>query len=378
MTDSLLSPDKILQNIYDRASVDLGESVIADAAIRERIDYICCCMNNRSGVRLLMACLLGKLHNPNVDPRKPYTEIGGTDSFSGRTYDEQYLTPFINQHRLPCNQTTAFLTPTLRNIDYPLTTRQNLVGRPRDLYKKTLELLEDAAENRVSTDVLLVEIVRALLRLKDEKLARMTSLLNALQQTEGSPPLSSESIINLIKQHLACKNSSRLPVLIVAAVYQAAGQYLAEKILPLNAHNAADLQTKSMGDVEVCLVGDDAVVTVYEMKMKRVTIDDIDIAVTKIIKTPKQIHNYLFITTDRITPDVSDYAAKFYEETGGTEIAILDCIGFLRHFLHLFHRIRIDYLNAYQTLVLNEPDSAISPALKEAFLALRQAAESDE
>ena len=325
-----------------------------------------------------MACLLGKLHNPNVDPRKPYTEIGGIDSFSGRTYDEQYLTPFINQHRLPCNQTIAFLTPTLRNVDYPLTTRQNLVGRPRDLYKKTLELLEDAAENRVSADVLLVEIVRALLRLKDEKLARMTSLLNALQRTEGSLPLSSESIINLIKQHLACKNSSRLLVLIVAAAYQAAGQYLAEKILPLNAHNAADLQTKSMGDVEVCLVGDDAVVTVYEMKMKRVTIDDIDIAITKIIKAPKQIHNYLFITTDRITPDVSDYAAKFYEETGGTEIAILDCIGFLRHFLHLFHRVRIDYLNAYQTLVLNEPDSVVSPVLKEAFLVLRQAAESDE
>lgn len=378
MTASPLAPDEILQNIYERASISLEESIIADAAMVERVDYVCCCMNNRSGVRFLMACLLGKLHNPNVDPRKPYTEIGGIDSFSGRTYDEQYLTPFINQHRLPCNQTTAFLTPTLRNIDHPLTTHQNLVGRPRDLYKKTLQLLEDVAENRVAADILFVEIVRALLRLKDEKLSRITSLLNALQSIEGSLPTSSESIINLINQHLACKNSSRLPVLIVAAAYQAVGKYLAEKILPLNAHNTADLQTKSMGDVEVCLVGDDAVVTVYEMKMKRVTIDDIDIAVTKIIKAPKRIHNYLFITTDKIAPDVSDYAAKFYEETGGAEIAILDCIGFLRHFLHLFHRVRIDYLNAYQNLVLNESDSAVSPALKEAFLALRQAAESDE
>ena len=63
---------------------------------------------------------------------------------------------------------------------------------------------------------------------------------------------------------------------------------------------------------------------------------------------------------------------KIYEETGGTEIAILDCIGFLRHFLHLFHRIRVDYVRAYQTLVLNESDSAVSQTLKEAFLALRQ------
>ena len=71
-------------------------------------------------------------------------------------------------------------------------------------------------------------------------------------------------------------------------------------------------------------------------------------------------------------------AATGGEKTDGTEIAILDCIGFLRHFLHLFHRIRADYLNAYQTLVLNEPDSAVSQTLKEAFLALRQAAESGE
>ena len=44
----------------------------------------------------------------------------------------------------------------------------------------------------------------------------------------------------------------------------------------------------------------------------------------------------------------------------------LDKMGFLRHFLHLFHRIRANYLSAYQNLVLNEPDSAVSQTLKEA------------
>ena len=288
------------------------------------------------------------------------------------------LTPFINQHRLPCNPTTAFLTPTLRNIDHALTTDRELIGRPRDLYKKTLQLLEDVAEKRIKPDVLFVETIRILIQMRDEKLARMASLLNSLKHAEGSLPLSSEAIVDLICQHLACKNASRLPVLIVAAAYQAAGERLAENILPLNPHNAADLQTGSIGDVEICLVGDNAVVTAYEMKMKRVTKEDIDIAVSKIAKAPKCINNYLFITTDEIEPDVSEYARRFYEETGGTEIAILDCIGFLRHFLHLFHRVRVDYINAYQNLVLNEPDSAVSQTLKEAFLALRQAAESGE
>jgi len=372
-----VTPEEILQNVYERAAA-LSSSVTADLAILERVAYVCHCMSNRAGVRLLMSCLLAKLDKPDIDPRKPYTEIGGTDSFSGRTYDERYLTKFINEHRLPVNPTTAFLTPTLRNIDHPLTTDRDLVGRPRDLYKKTLELLEDVAEQRIAADLLFIETVRVLLLMRDETMARMASLLKTLERTDGALPLSSEAIVTLITQHLACKNASRLPVLVVAAAYEAAGERLSEKILPLNSHNAADLQTGSSGDVEICLMDEDSVVTAYEMKMKRVTHDDIDAASTKIAKMPNKIHNYLFITTDAIDPVVTQYAATFYEKTDGTELAILDCIGFLRHFLHLFHRIRTDYLNAYQRLVLNEPDSAVSQALKEVFLTLRQTAESGE
>lgn len=206
----------------------------------------------------------------------------------------------------------------------------------------------------------------------------MDSLLESLRRTEGALPLSSEAIVTLLQQHLACKNSSRLPVLAVAAAYQAAGDRLGERALPLNAHNAADLQTGSLGDIEICLIGEDAVVTAYEMKQKRVTVEDIDAAIVKISHASRRIHNYIFVTTDKIDPEVSEHAGKFYEETGGTEIAILDCVGFLRHFLHFFHRVRAEYLNSYQTLVLSEPDSAVSQSLKEAFLALRQAAESGD
>ena len=372
------TPEQILQRIYYRAIETLHNSVIDDKNIKDRVEYVCRCISNRAGVRLLMSCLLGKLHNPALDPRKPYTEIGGTDSFSGRTYDERYLTNFINEHRLPVNPTTAFLTPTLRNINHALTTDHELVGRPRDLYKKTLQLLDDVAENRIPSDILFVETVRILLQIRDEKLARMNSLLKSLKHNNGALPLSSESIVTLIEQHLVCKNTSRLPVLIVAAVYKAVGERLRERVLPLKSHNAADLQTGSIGDVEICLVGDNSVVTAYEMKMKRVLKEDIEVAVTKITRSTTHIDNYIFVTTDEIDPTVIEYANTFYERTDGTEIAILDCISFLRHFLHLFHRVRMDYLNHYQELVLAEPDSAVSQTLKEAFLILRHTAESGE
>lgn len=166
--------------------------------------------------------------------------------------------------------------------------------------------------------------------------------------------------------------------MIVAAAYRAAGAKIGEQVRSLNAHNAADEQTGALGDVEVCLTNEDQVRTSYEMKSKRVTRDDIDRAMQKLATASQRIDNYVFITTDGIDDDIRDYALTLYEQTGGTEFAILDCLGFIRHFLHFFHRARLDFLDAYQELVLSEPDSAVSQPLKEAFLTLRQAAESDE
>lgn len=370
------APEVILANILKRACEDINTSVISDDDIRSRVEYVCRQISNRACPRLLMACLLAKIDRSDVDPRKPYTEIGDPDAFSGRSYDEQYITRFIYENRLPLNSTTAFLTPALRNLYKPLTKDLELVGRPRQVYRATLQLLDDVCQERVIAEDLLTEIVRILLLMREEEQTRINTLLAGLS-SEDTLPLSSEEIVNLIEQHLKCKNSSRLPVLIVAAAYNSAGEKLGERILPLQSHNAADEQTGSLGDVEVCLKNDEHVVTVYEMKMKRVTVDDIDRALQKIASATNRIHNYIFITTDVISDEIQSYAAGCYERTNGTEIAVLDCISFLRHFLHFFHRSRASFLDTYQNLVLNEPNSAVSQPLKEAFLALRQAAEAD-
>ncbi|MBI5301819.1 MAG: restriction endonuclease, SacI family [Chloroflexi bacterium] len=373
MTD----PARILHRALACASVNLSRPLVKNKEIRSRAEYVCRCLRNRAGVRLLMACLLAKIDRPQVDPRKPYTEIGSSDCFSGRSYDESYITHFINENRLPCNPTTAFLTPALRNIDRPLTAKVEIIGRPRQLYTDALQLLDDVHTRKVSADNLLAEVLRLLLLMRDEKDNRMATLLAGLRHSGDITPLSTEAIVTLIEQHLKAKNSSRLPVLVVATAYQVMGDKIGERVLPLKGHNAADEQTGAIGDVEICLVDEDQVVTAYEMKMKRVTIDDVDRALQKMASIDTHLDNYIFITTDEVDVQIQRYAKDAYERTAGTEIAILDCIGFLRHFLHLFHRLRIDYLDTYQALVLAEPESAVSQPLKEAFLALRQAAEAD-
>lgn len=372
------TPQEILQTLLARVLKNLSMPAVKNPKIRARIEYVSRCPSNRASVRLLMACMLAKIDRPEIDPRKPYTEIGGKDSFSGRTYDEQHLTHFINANQLPCNPTTGFLTPAFRNIDKPLSTTVAIIGRPSQVYRDTVQILDDVAKGRVSAKDVLTDAIRFLVAVREEKKARMATLLVSLQHNTGAIPLSSEAVVKLIEQHVACKHSSRLPVLVVAAAYRAAADQLGERALPLQAHTAADEQTGALGDVEICLMNDDRVVTIYEMKSKRVTIDDIDRALQKIAERKPRIDHYVFITTDVIGDEVRTYAAAVYEKTGGTEIVVLNCIGFVRHFLHLFHRLRIQCLDAYQSLLLAEPDSAVSQPLKEAFLSLRQAAESSE
>ena len=368
------SPTTLLADALQRARTDLAQPIIQDEAIRGRVELICRNIQNRALSRLVIACCLAKVHKPEVDIRKPYTEIGDADAFSGRTYDERYIGPFISEHELPCNSTTAFLTPALRNRSEILTPQTNLVGRPPELYRAALQLLSDVQSESVSAEDLLSECIRVLLRVKNEKQQRMETLLADVRPLEGALPLSAESIVTLVQSHLWGRNASRLPVLVVAAAYATASAQLGEAAKVLASHNAADKQTGAIGDVEITLVNDARIVTGYEMKMRRVTRDDVDLAVQKILD--RNIENYIFITTEEISRDVSDYARSLYEKTGGVEIAVLDCISFLRHYLHLFHRLKARYVEEYQILVLGEPDSAVSQPLKELWLALRSAAES--
>lgn len=368
---------KLLDEYHAKVVLHLDSSFLQDDATWSKVEDVCRCITNKAPIRFLMSCLLAKIDKPKIDIRKPYTEIGDKNAYSGRAYDEQFIESFVIKYKLPCNPTTAFLTPAFRNIDRVLTQDLVLVGKPRKIYDYALELLSLVHKGKVAAEVLLKEILRFLLIIKSENERRMKELLKGLKRSDDVLPLSSEQIVKLISQHLACKNSSRLPVLIVAAAYLSVKEHIGEMPLPLQSHTAADKQTGSIGDVEIALINDERLVTCYEMKDKKVTKNDIDHALEKISSSGKRIDNYIFVTTEPIEDEIHEYTETIYDTTG-IEVAVLNCLGFLRHFLHFFHRQRANFLDIYQELVLSQSDSAVSQPLKEAFLALRQAAESDE
>jgi len=368
---------EILEKAY-RSAEGRKKSFLANLELAGRVANVALCPQTRAGARFLIAATLAKVEKPMIDIRKPfiqaYAEAEKANAYAGRGYDEQHVFDFINRHKLPCSATTAFLTPAFRTKNIVLDLNQKLRGRPPELYESILEILDAIESKKVSASDVLRELIRLLIIERDDRKARLDTLKEGLRAESDDLALSCEETIHLIEQHLSLKHTARLPVLVVAAAYTAASQRLGEKVLRLKAHTAADSQTGSLGDLEITLLNDENVVTTYEMKDKPVTAGDIDIAINK-IADGMHVQNYIFITTAPIDPTVLQYAAQQYRELGGVEIAVLDCIGFLRHFLHLFHRLRTEYLDAYQELVLAQAESAVNQALKEAFLALRKAAQ---
>ena len=226
----MAAPNQILEDALQRARESIHQPVVSDSEILERIAYVTRCLSNRAGVRMLMTCALAKVHRPEVDVRKPYTEIGGHDTFSGRAeYDEKYVWSFALENDLPVNSTTAFLTPGFRTMNVPLAPPLVISGRPRKMYEDTIQLLDDVYRGRITADDLLAEAIRQLLLLKQEQEGRLQQLIQELGTSYNSVPLSSEEIVGLISQHLQSPKSSRLPVLVVAAAYQAASHHLGEK-----------------------------------------------------------------------------------------------------------------------------------------------------
>lgn len=238
-------------------------------------------------------------------------------------------------------------------------------------------VIDYVESNPTEAQLVLSEMIRILIVIKNENKGRMDQLIQSLKNNEDSSELSSEEITDFLIQHLKCNGSSRLPVLIIAAAYKAVEDLIDERYNPLYSHNAADSQTGALGDIEIVVNNEEDVVTCYEMKKKKVTTDDIDVCVGKILEAGKTIDNYIIITTDVIDNGVKEYAKSIYDNFG-FELVVLDCLGFINHYLHFFHRRRTKFLKLYQDLLLAEPDSAVSQPLKEAFLTLRRVAENKE
>lgn len=150
------TPASILDLAYQRASSSLDKTLVSDSGIEADVEVVCR-SSNLAGTRFLMACSVAKLSNPSFDIRKPYTEIGGEGIYSGRHYDETYVAPFAFKYGLPVNPTTSFLTPAFRTNKTIIEPGVQLVGRPKELYRKVVDLITAVHTGKVAAETGVVQ-----------------------------------------------------------------------------------------------------------------------------------------------------------------------------------------------------------------------------
>lgn len=356
------TPSDILKRCYEDAATDLERRRVEDT----RVDEICQCDTNRSITRFLLSCLLAKTHQPRVDIRKPYTEIGGTDCYSGRSYDEEFVSEFIVRHNLPLNSTTAFLTPAFRTKNQPIDANAILVGKPKQAYAALVSLLQDVQEGRIAAESCLTEVIRQLVSMRDSRRESIERLFASAQTRTGE--LSAQQIVEIVHQHLRQPRGSRLPVLVVSAVYEVIADMTGKTPRDLSSHTAADMRTGALGDIEIVLPTQSHPYTVYEVKARPLRRNDIDTALQKLAQSSVPVAQYVFVVTGSIAEEISSYLEDINKKHIRTEFQIFDCIQMLDHFLHFFHEKRNEFLGKYMNLVMQ--DTAVNQELKEKLLEL--------
>ncbi|MCU0448936.1 MAG: hypothetical protein MUC97_03695 [Bernardetiaceae bacterium] len=167
------TPAERLEAFYSNALNKISVPFVSNKKLQEKIEFLCRCNANKAPIRFTLSCLLAKIDRPTVDIRKPYTEIEGEGSYSGRYYDEAFVQALVHKYKLPCNPTTAYLTPAFRNIDRTLTPALVFVGRPREIYQYTLEIIDTVYSEQDMAENVLQEFLRFLLIIKQENESRM-------------------------------------------------------------------------------------------------------------------------------------------------------------------------------------------------------------
>lgn len=344
------------QTVLDRTharALASGATPLTSAEVSGRVTAV---MVKRQGDgRLLLTCSLAAAADPSLDILRPFIKVHDR-SFHGRAVDEDLVASFLRQERLPAMVSTVFTNRGLDRGDGILSQSGTTL-----LYRPAVELLEQVANGNLTAEDLLAEAIRVLLAMKRKDDAEMASLQEAARQTRTT--LTSAEILSLLAEHKNAPATSRLPVLALAAAYEAAGPEAGWKVRPLRGHYAADRSTGALGDIEVVSPDDDSLINVLDGKDKVVTSADLADASRK--AAAGNVPSYIVATTEEIPKEIEQAAAAL---SGSRDIAVRDWLALVRDILLLHPKARERFLDIYRDLVLDDPQ--VGQPLRESLLRL--------
>lgn len=274
-----------------------------------------------------------KYFHPDQDVRYHQSNMDG--GYSGRTFDNKHITPFMRENNFPSMAESGWLTRSLeQNVPYESGYPGKISGKG---IKESFLLLYDATQTYETPLNILSYLFQQLVRKRDDSQIQLSTPAN----------LTVSETLNLIRDHFgySYKNvsgASRLPNIAIYAAYKSVidgnqARYKNKSLCPLDSHTAADSSTGSIGDIQINDENEQPLEGL-EIKAKNLSSEMIDIAYAK-IQTYGTVERYYILSTvedidnetlNEITKKISKIRSKH-----GCEVIVNGVFTTLRYFLRL-------------------------------------------
>ena len=361
----MTKPRQILESVYKRVNLDRVNLLEAQQNWIETI--IEEAESQKAVLAVLITSLVKKIETPIQDIRFHKVEL--TNGYSGRTFDTNFVTPFIREKfpRFAMKSGSGWLTRSLEQahpytLDFP--------GKIRNTAVKNafLQILNDVEENQAEPEKYLQMVFALLISKINKSQAVCVPII---------PPnfVSIEKTIDFLKAHFfhhyEVAGASRLPVLAIYSVYELlmnSDRYKNKKLLPLKSHTTSDLKSAGIGDIEIVDAQDnffEAIEIKHNIPISRNLVES---AFDKFNQTTVQ--RYYLLTTAEPDVENQDAVREAIQEIRarqGCEVIVNGIIPSLRYYLRSLANPKA-FLERYSANL--QSDFSVSTDIKEVHLRL--------
>ena len=319
----------------------------------------------------IVTCLVAQSALPAIDPRyhrqpgeddndMPHPPSGEGNWFSGRSISEKIVYPWLlkNGYRTAKSgwQTRTFERPRPYTLDYP----EN-IAHVKDEF---LQILDRAANGMASPE----DILAHFFRLEEENKLKKDTLIDYIAKNSLANDLLISDIIEALTQHFSLQNSARLPVLAIYATYQLLLDdiiaYQNRRLEALSSHEAADLRTGAIGDIELRdLAGD--VIEALEIK-HRIPIDLLILLRAEEKIRSSQVVRYYILTTHQncqiVDPELTLVVQRVFKEHG-CQVIVNGVLPTIKYYLRLISDPK-KMIRNYSRLLIDDPATRTSHVSK--------------
>ena len=243
---SLENPSKFLENIINNPK----EINIKDQELKKNLSIVSRKIESQKAVyNILIVLLVKKLIDPDQDIRYHQKEL--PNGFSGRTFDQKYITPTMKKHNLPAMAESAWLT---RSLEQPHAFDKNFPGKIKDrnVKKSFLEIIDNFQKNPSNCETILNYLINEGKKIR-------TQSFEQIKKIKSADKLHINELVKLIdlfiNQDFKISGGSKLPVIFVYTIYQIMTneitRYKGLKLKKLGFHTTSDRTSKSSGDIEL-------------------------------------------------------------------------------------------------------------------------------